>query len=311
MRVCLSALSPSGALGLLCAGALLLAPAPAPAQVAPAPAEIHFADVGGGQRLAYLDEGAGPLVVLIHGFPDTPVTWDDVRPRLVAAGYRVVTPWQRGYAPSGIPTTEETSSEQMGRDILGLIDALGGGPAVVVGHDWGASAAYAAATLGPEKVSKLVTVAIPHPGTLDLGLGQLWAGRHFVYLSGRRGVRKMERDDLAHVDALYARWAPSWDVPAYEIEAVKESFRQPGSLDAALGYYRGARTKEALFDRPISVPTLAIGGEGDAFTPEDFADASVAFTGVYQARTLPGEHWPHRQSPDAFWALLSAFLATP
>ena len=273
-----------------------------------APLPISYTDVNG-IRLAYLDEGSGPLVVLVHGFPDTPATWDTIRPSLVAAGYRVVTPWTRGYAPSGIPADRMTSPETMGRDIVDLIAYLGEKTAVVVGHDWGAAAAYAAATLAPEVVTQLVTIAIPHPGTLHLTPRQLWKGRHFVYLAGRRGVRIMEKDDFAHVDELYHRWAPGWDVPPAEIEAVKASFRQPGSVDAALGYYRGAREPEPLFDQKISVPTLAICGADDAFTPQDFARAATAFTGPYSFVVLPGEHWPQHQSADAFRQTLMDFLA--
>lgn len=295
-------LKPGGMWVLMCLGSAIA--------VGQESTPIKYADVND-IRLAYLDEGSGPLVVLIHGFPDTPATWDHLRPQLVAAGYRVVTPWTRGYAPSGIPTERVITSETMGRDVVGLISALGETSAIVVGHDWGASAAYAAATLAPEVVTHLVTVAIPHPGTIDPTVGQLWKGRHFVYLSGRRGVKILSKDNFAHVDELYARWAPSWEVPAAEVEAVKTSFSQPGSADAALGYYRGARKPEPLFEQKISVPTLAVCGADDAFTPDDFARAATAFTGTYSVVVIPGEHWPHHQSVEAFDRAVMEFLKPP
>ncbi|MBC7978838.1 MAG: alpha/beta fold hydrolase, partial [Myxococcales bacterium] len=109
-----------------------------------------------GLRFAYLEDGSGPLVVLLHGFPDTPHSWDDLRPRLAARGYRAVAPWMRGYAPTQIPD-RDADLETLGRDLLALIAALGETSAIVVGHDWGAAAAYVAATLEPVRVAKLVT----------------------------------------------------------------------------------------------------------------------------------------------------------
>ena len=104
-----------------------------------------------GVTFAYLTEGKGPLVLLLHGFPDTAHSWDRVIPALAAAGYRVVAPFMRGYHPTQIPADGQYDTDTLGRDALALISALGEEKAIVVGHDWGASAAYSAATLGPEQ----------------------------------------------------------------------------------------------------------------------------------------------------------------
>src|SRR5262245_55186705 len=118
-----------------------------------------------GLRFAFLEEGHGPLVLLLHGFPDTAHTWDFVRPRVAQKGYRVVAPFLRGYHPSGIPD-RDPDGETISRDVLALITALGESSAIVVAHDWGAAAAYGAASLEPTRVRKLVTLTIPHPATL-------------------------------------------------------------------------------------------------------------------------------------------------
>ena len=115
-----------------------------------------------GLRFAYLEEGEGPLVLMIHGFPDTAHTWDDVRPRVAQKGYRVVCPFTRGYHPTAAPE-QDADQETLARDILELVTALNEKQAIVVGHDWGAAAAYGAAALDPSRVQKLVTIAIPHP----------------------------------------------------------------------------------------------------------------------------------------------------
>src|SRR5437667_12790605 len=114
-----------------------------------------------GLKFAYLEQGAGPLVLLLHGFPDTPQTWSDTRPALAQAGFRAVSPFMRGYVPSEIPAQPAYDSDTLGRDVLGLIEALGEQSAFVVGHDWGASAAYSAVGLQPDRIRMLVTVAIP------------------------------------------------------------------------------------------------------------------------------------------------------
>src|SRR5579859_5561185 len=131
-----------------------------------------------GLSFAYLAEGEGPLVLLVHGFPDTAHTWDHVRPLIAARGFRAVSPWTRGYAPTAIPPGD-ADAETLARDVLALIDAFGSGPAIVIGHDWGALAAYGAAALAPEKVRRLITVAIPHPAAMAPSPALLWKLRHF------------------------------------------------------------------------------------------------------------------------------------
>lgn len=111
----------------------------------------------GAVDFACLSWGDGPLVVLVHGFPDTARTWDVVGPRVAALGYRAVAPYTRGIAPSSIPADGAYDDMTLGRDVLGLIDALGARDAVVIGHDFGASAAYVAAALAPQRVKRLVT----------------------------------------------------------------------------------------------------------------------------------------------------------
>lgn len=105
-----------------------------------------------GLKFGTLEWGSGPkLAVLVHGFPDTPHTWDVVGPRLAALGYRVVAPYLRGYAPSSIPTAD-TTSQNLGEDVIGWLDALGAKQAVLAGHDWGAESVFAAVGLAPQRV---------------------------------------------------------------------------------------------------------------------------------------------------------------
>lgn len=253
-----------------------------------------------GLRHAYFEEGEGPLVILLHGFPDTPHTWDASRPALAAAGYRVVTPFLRGYAPSGIPD-EDTTVRTQGEDVLALIEALGEETAVVVGHDWGASAAYAAAALGPERVTRLVTVAIPHPASIKPTLALAWAARHFLLLKLPGAVGRFRRDDFAMTDYLCKRWSPTWDFGAEDMEAIKNAFAAPGCLDATLGYYRKAPVQVPRWLRKIEVPTVTFAGADDpALDPADYEPARRYFPAGYELVTLPGGHFLHLEGPDQF-----------
>lgn len=281
------------------------------------PTRVHQPEVGistieaNGLEFAYFADGdpADPLVLLIHGFPDTAHAWDELRPRIAEQGYYVVSPFTRGYAPSEILDGAHYDGGTLGRDVLALIDAFGKQQAVLVGHDWGAMAVYHAAALEPEKVSKLVTLAIPHPATLKVRLRDLYRVRHFSALKKKRAPRRMAADDYAGVDELYARWSPTWSFDDEQLEAVKNSFAAPGSLDAVLGYYRDLSLKKVDYlEVPLQMPALVIAGGEDGTTPLASFDDDSMFGAGYQLETLDAGHFPHREQPERFLELLLAFL---
>lgn len=115
-----------------------------------------------GLRFATLEAGDGPLVLCLHGFPDHARSFRHQLPAIAAAGFRAVAPFMRGYAPSEVPADGPYQSAVLGQDAAALIEALGYRQAAVFGHDWGAVAAYGAAILAPERVTRLVTAAVPH-----------------------------------------------------------------------------------------------------------------------------------------------------
>jgi pimeloyl-ACP methyl ester carboxylesterase len=262
-----------------------------------------------GLRFAYLEEGQGPLVLLLHGFPDTARSWDHARPRIAAKGYRVVSPWMRGYAPTAIPD-RDADLETIGRDALALIEALGERSAIIVGHDWGAAASYTAASLDPARVTKLVAISIPHPATLKPTPDKLWAARHFVAYKLPGAAKRFARDDFAALPALYKRWSPAWSPPAEEFAAVRAAFSDPASLDAAFGYYRQLRFwPQAFLRKKIEVPTVAFAGVDDHLVrPADYAVASRMFASGYIVEEMRGGHFMHREHPDEFAAKLLGHL---
>lgn len=270
--------------------------------------DVKFVEANG-LRFGYLESGTGPLVLLVHGFPDTAHSWDATRPALAAAGFRAVAPFTRGYAPTDVPREEAYDSDTLGRDLLALIRALDGAPAVVVGHDWGASAAYSAAAMEPDALRLLVTIAIPHPASVTPTPAVLWAVRHFFSLRRRSAVRWMPKDDFAHVDALVHRWSPNWDVPPGETDAVKAIFRNPANLNAALGYYRALRPWPPSSHRlKIRVPTVSFAGDSDLVPATVYERARSRFTGPYEVVQMPGGHFMHREHPIVFNEKLLAVL---
>jgi pimeloyl-ACP methyl ester carboxylesterase len=266
-----------------------------------------------GLSFACLEDGRGPLVLLLHGFPDTAHTWDDAMPALVAAGYRVVAPFMRGYHPTSIPDDGDYTTAALGKDVVALISALADERAIVIGHDWGASAAYAAATLAPERVSLLVTVAIPHPRSIRLTPRTAWRYRHFLPLRRTDAPGRLAGNDFAYLDKLVRRWSPAWDPPVAAMARVKELFRDHlDSFNAALGYYRAGRPPRVPppLQMPITVPTVAFAGTSDGTArPSDFEKARACFAESYEVVEVPGGHFLHREHPDTFERELLRVLA--
>jgi pimeloyl-ACP methyl ester carboxylesterase len=273
---------------------------------------LHHVDANG-LRFAYLEQGEGPLALLLHGFPDTPHTYDMLMRPLAEAGYRVVAPFTRGYAPTQVPDTRATTLDQLADDAISLVTALGHASAVLIGHDWGAATAYLAAARAPQQFSKLVTIGIPHPATLKPSLSLLWSVRHFITLRLPGAIRSMQRNDFALVDALYHRWSPTWSFDAAETAAVKAVFADDASLDAALGYYRGVRVSPAPELRgTIDVPTLTFAGRDDpALDVAVYESARRKFGNGYHVEALPGGHFVHRESPEAFRDAVLSFVGSP
>ena len=269
-----------------------------------------------GVKFAYLEQGEGPLVVLAHGFPDTAHTWSHAMGELARAGFRAVAPFMRGIHPSQIPADGFTSV-QYGRDLVALIEALapchksdrdrarpGAEPrAALVGHDWGASGAYIAAGLAPERIPLLVTVAIPHPKSIRPGPHGVWALRHGLFLRRAGAPAKIRADNYRYIDELWRRWSPAWqDIPAEETRAAKEAYAHPGCLEAACRYYRSISPVLPPEQKAtVKVPAVAFAGEHDnAWGPRYFEKARHCFEASYEVVQVPGGHFMHREHPAEF-----------
>ena len=179
-----------------------------------------------------LDEDASEaeLVIAAHGFPDGPDSFDLLAEALVASGRRVARPAMRGYAPSGIPRDGRYDASALGEDLIAIADALSPErPVLLVGHDWGAVAAYAACAIAPKRIRKVATMAVPHlrhalPRWIHPAqLRRSWYMGFFQL----RGIaeRWLARDDLAAVERLWRDWSPGYRCPPDRMAAVKNGMR--------------------------------------------------------------------------------------
>jgi pimeloyl-ACP methyl ester carboxylesterase len=187
------------------------------------------------------DDRDRPLALCLHGFPDSADSWTSLRARLDSSGYRAVAPYQRGYAPTPVPADGYYQTAALARDANALREALGGDErAVLIGHDWGAMAAYGAVIDEPERWRAVVGLAVPPGGTLAQSFftyDQLQRSWYMFFFQHPLADLAVPADDLAFIDRLWADWSPGYDAKS-AAEAAKACLRQPANLAAALGYYR-------------------------------------------------------------------------
>jgi pimeloyl-ACP methyl ester carboxylesterase len=220
-----------------------------------------------GLQFGVLEAGSGPLALCLHGFPDAAHTWRHLLPALAGAGFHAVAPFMRGYAPTAVPADGAYHLGALVADAVAFHEVLGGDAnAVLIGHDWGAEAAYGAAAFAPGRWRRLVTLAVP-PAALDEVLFSDYEQlKRFFYLFMFRdpaGLAEtvVARDDLAFLDKLWRDWSPGFQ-PGEHLARVKACLRQPANLAAVLGYYRAAADQEAV-GRQAPQPTLYLHGARD------------------------------------------------
>jgi pimeloyl-ACP methyl ester carboxylesterase len=275
-----------------------------------------YAEVGD-QRLHYVEAGEGPLVVLLHGFPEFWYGWRLQIAPLVAAGFRVVAPDMRGYNLSSRPDgVAAYGTDQLTGDIRGLIHERGAESALLAGHDWGGSVAWATAMAYPEVVDRLAILNAAHPRKLSAGLhhpGQLRRSWYFFFFDLPDLPEAVVHADRWHFFRHFLRDARPAYTPA-EIDRYIEAWSQPGAASGMINYYRSSvrtppKQAEASI-RPIKAPTLVIWGERDRYLSPDLAEPDHDdVPGLDRVERLAGgSHWVHHYESDRVNQLLTGFF---
>ena len=264
--------------------------------------------------------GDGPLVICAHGFPDDARTFRHQVAPLVARGFRVVCPTMRGYAPSGIAHDARYDAEALARDLCGLADHFSpNAPVRLVGHDWGAVAAYAATAMAPHRFSHVVTMAVPHLRSTAprLLLPDQMRRSWYIWMFQLRTIAEMRlaEDDLALIDRLWRDWSPSYGPAKEDLDLIKRGIAS--RMPEVLGYYRAFFSKASLFGTPrqlllakTTVPALYIHGEEDGCVGVGLADGMEQhFTAGISIHRIPGAgHFVHLEKPNVVNPILVDFL---
>jgi pimeloyl-ACP methyl ester carboxylesterase len=273
-----------------------------------------------GVTFHYLEAGEGPLVLALHGFPDHARSYRHQLTSLAKAGYRVVAPYMRGYAPTETPEGAYFGVRTLAEDAVALAEALSDDPVVLMGHDWGAAAAHAAAAAAPEKFSKLITIALPYGSfapSLVTNPEQQRRSWYMFYFQLPVADKAVPLDDFAFIERLWQDWSPDWEYPAEELASVKTTLGRPGVLAAALSYYRHAfnppanALKRAGPTYPqIKVPTLYIHGRGDGCIGVELTNGMERFfdNGLEMLVIDGAGHFVHQERPEEVNRAIIEFL---
>jgi pimeloyl-ACP methyl ester carboxylesterase len=278
----------------------------------------RYADLGDA-RLHYVEAGEGPLVVLLHGFPQFWYMWRFQIPALAEAGFRVVVPDMRGYNLSDKPPkVSDYHVELLARDAERLIRVCGEETATVVGHDWGAMVGWMAAMLHPGRVGRLGILNLPHPHRFARGLlrpRQLLRSSYMFFFQ----VPRLPEAVLSASNFASLRYAlrnepvrPGTFSPE-DIERYVEALARPGALDAALNYYRALFRRNPFESRGmlrrIEAPVLVIWGEKDSLLGAELAEPDRYWVPDLQMERLPDAgHFVAEDRPEKVNALLLDFM---
>jgi len=282
---------------------------------APPPGCIEGYLLANGQRLHYVTAGAGPLVLLLHGFPEFWYSWRENIPSL-ARTHRVVALDMRGYNLSDKPESGYDVAT-LASDIREVIEALGERQADIVGHDWGGVVAWVAAIREPDYVRRLVVLNAPHPGALLRKLRHPRQLRRSAYIGFFQLVGLAERAIRAENYGTIWRTFRSADrnrewLCDADIQRFIDAISRPGALTAALSYYRQLvrRGPPALgVTRVISAPTLVLWGEQDPYLGVELLDGLDEWVRDLHIERFPeAGHWLNQQRPDVVNARIADFL---
>ena len=259
---------------------------------------------------------SGKPILFLHGFPEFWYGWRKQIPYFVAKGYRVIVPDQRGYNDSDKPERiSEYSIVQLAEDVAAIVRQLKLDETVLVGHDWGAAAAWQAAIRHPALFSRLVILNVPHPRTMVKTLlsnfNQLMKSWYMFFFQ-----MPVIPGWLAALDG-YERFAEAMRGTANEgsftdedLAAYREAWQKPKAFDSMVNWYRAAfRHPDLSVQQTVEVSTLILWGKGDRFLEASMATESLQYCRSARVKYFErATHWLQHDEPDAVNAEIENFI---
>ena len=308
--------------------------------------EPNFVDTNG-IRLAVYEEGEGPAVILVHGFPELAFSWRHQLPALASAGFRAIAPDMRGYGRSDAPSgVDQYCMANLIGDLQGLLDALKIERATFIGHDWGALTLWHMAMLAPDQIERLITLNIPHhPRSpvepIELTRQKLGSDHYIVNFQDSDEADRAFSADPAHfftmmmrknqiTRAEFEQLSPQMKVPSLlKVMKQKEAGGEPLLTGSERDYYADAFTKSGFtnpinwyrnwsrnwqaldgVDQVINIPTLFIGAVDDIFiSPEHIEAMKPLVTDLTIEMLEPCGHWSQQERPEDVNRLIIDCLA--
>lgn len=269
-----------------------------------------------GIRLHYVTQGEGPLMLMLHGFPEFWYSWRHLIPEF-AKDYKVVALDLRGYNESDKPQQQSAYvMSEFVKDVEGVIKGLGYDRCVLVGHDWGGAIAWNFAYAYPEMLERLIVLNMPHPAKFADGLRTpqqlLRSSYAFFFQLPVLPELLIQSSDYGAIESAFKGMAVNKSaITQADIEAYKDAASRRGALTAMLNYYRNAFPSMTLRDWSIlQVPTLMIWGEEDTALGKELTYGTEKYVRDFQIRYIPNcSHWVQQERPELVNQYMREFLA--
>jgi epoxide hydrolase 4 len=293
---------------------------------APAAEPWHFEthQLPSGLKMRIARAGAGPLIIMLHGFPECWYSWRN-QLREFSSSFDCIAPELRGYGETDAPVgVHHYAIEKLVDDVAGLVEALGCKRAIIVGHDWGGAIAWATAMMKPQIVERLIVMNCPHPKKFREHLRsnprQMLRSWYMFFFQLPWIPEAMLRAGgfAAMTRAIHNSAVNKYAFSDADLDVFREAFKRPYAITAAINYYRAlarggfVRTPAAnhWINRKIDAPTLLIWGEEDfALGKELTFDMRDLFNGPLQIKYVPGSgHWVQQERPEAVNRYMHEFL---
>ena len=269
-----------------------------------------------GVKLHYVTQGEGPLMLMLHGFPEFWYSWRHQIPEF-ANDFKVVALDLRGYNDSDKP--QDKSAYVMAefiKDVEGVIKGLGYEKCVLVGHDWGGAIAWSFAYAHPEMVERLIVLNIPHPAKFAQGFRtpqQLLRSSYtfFFQLPGLPELLLQASDYQALETAFKGMAINKSAFTQADIDAYKDAAAKRGAMTAALNYYRNVGQQGLLSSDwgVLEVPTLMIWGENDTALGKELTYGTEAYVRDFRIKYIPNcSHWVQQEQPQLVNQYMREFL---